>query len=148
MIYHKKNQGFTLAEAMVAMVILAFAAAAVVLPFTSSASVHRETAIQTLAARLAADKIEEITADYDSGTYQNGYTHTEPAGMLKNAVGDLFTDIMYQNFSRQVTCTNMTVAGVDLLNATVAGDNLLWVSVKVSYNGTEVVALGTLMGPG
>ena len=138
MIYHKKNQGFTLAEAMAAMVILAFAAAAVTLPFTSSASVQQETARRTLAARLAADKIEEISAGYDSGTYQDGYTESEPVGQIRNAAGEIFTDPMYQNFSREVTCTNATVADVDLL----------WVSVKVSYNGTEVITLDTLMGPG
>jgi Tfp pilus assembly protein PilV len=146
--YHKKYKGFTLAEAMAAMVILFVAAAAVTLPFISSASVRQESACRTLASRLAADKIEEIVAGYDSGTYQDGYTYTESAGQVENAVGEIFADPMYQNFSRQVTCTNMTLADVDLLSATVAGDNLLWVSVKVSYNGTDVITLGTLVGPG
>lgn len=142
MIYHKRNQGFTLAEAMVAMVILAFAAVAVTLPFTSSASVQQETARQRLAARLAADKIEEIAAaDYDSifATY-DGYT--ESVGQIKNAAGEIFTDPIYQNFSRQITCTNATVAGVDLT----------WVSVTVYYEKAEdviieIITLSTLMGP-
>ena len=97
--------------------------------------VQQDTARRTLAARLAADKIEEIAADYDFTTY-DGYTESEP-------LGEIFTDPMYQNFSREVTCTNATIAGV-----TVAGVNLTWVSVAVSYNGTEVITLGTLMGPG
>ena len=142
MIYHKKNQGFTLAEAMAAMAILAFAAAAVTLPFTSAASVQQDTARRTLAARLAADKIEEIAADYDFTTY-DGYTESEPVGQIKNAAGAIFTDPMYQNFIREVACTNATVAGV----------NLTWVSVTVYYKKnedvtTEIITLGTLMGPG
>jgi Tfp pilus assembly protein PilV len=136
--YHKKNKGFTLAEAMAAMVILFVAAAAVTLPFTSSASVRQETARRTLASKLAADRLEEIAAaDYGSiiATY-DGYT--EPAGQVENAVGEIFADPMYQNFSRLVTCTNATVAGIDLT----------WVSVTVYYKGTETITLSTLLGPG
>jgi Tfp pilus assembly protein PilV len=135
--YHKKYKGFTVVEAMAAMVILFIAATAVVLPFTSSASIQQESAHRTLASRLAADQLEQVLAtDYDSiiATY-DGYT--ESTGQVKDSQGVIFTDPMYQFFGRQVTCTNATVAGVDLI----------WVSVTVYYNGTEVITLGTLVGP-
>jgi Tfp pilus assembly protein PilV len=52
--------GFTLAEAMLATVVLAIAAAGVLLPFTSGAKVRTEGIRRTLAANLASDLMEEI----------------------------------------------------------------------------------------
>ncbi|MHC5062266.1 MAG: type IV pilus modification PilV family protein, partial [Planctomycetota bacterium] len=55
--YNRK--GFTLAEAMIAMVLLAFAASAVSMPFVAGAAVRQEGARRTLAAKLANDRLEQ-----------------------------------------------------------------------------------------
>ena len=136
-LYRIRECGFTLAEALLAMVILVVASAAITLPFTSGAALGRELARRTLAVGLAADMQEQILcSDYDSiaDTY-DGYS--EPAGALKDATGAVFTDSMYQNFSRQVTCQNATVAGIELL----------WVCVTVYYDSMELITLGSLIGP-
>jgi len=55
-----KRKGFTLAEAMIATVVLGIAAAGLLLPFTSGAAVRVEGMRRTLGAKLAADLMEEI----------------------------------------------------------------------------------------
>ncbi|MDD5135632.1 MAG: type II secretion system protein [Phycisphaerae bacterium] len=61
-----KNSGFTLVEALMALVILSIAAAGLLLPFASSAEVQRQGCNETLAAKLASDLTEQIIAtDFD-----------------------------------------------------------------------------------
>ena len=55
-----KNNGFTLIEATIAMVLLAMAAAGVLLPFANAALVQSEGARQTLAANLATEMMEKV----------------------------------------------------------------------------------------
>ena len=51
----RTNKGFSLAEAVMAVVVLGIAAAGILLPFTSGAAVQAEGVHRTLAAKLAAD---------------------------------------------------------------------------------------------
>jgi len=100
-----KNQcGFSLAEAMIATVVLGIAAAGVLLPFTSGARVQVEGIRRTLGAKLAADLMEEIiNTSFDQIiTSYDGYT--EPQGQVKDASGTVFTGSNYANFSRDVSC--------------------------------------------
>ena len=97
-------QGFTLAEAMIAMVVLGIAAAGVLLPFSSGAVVRAEGLRSTLGSILASDLIEqiintpfdEIIEDYDD--------YFEAQGQVKDAAGFVFTDPAYANFSRNASC--------------------------------------------
>jgi len=99
-----KYKGFSLAEAMMATVVLAIAAAGVLLPFTSGARLRAQGMRRTLAGKLAGDLMEQIintpfdqiVAGYD------GYS--EPQGQVKDASGTIFTDSNYANFSRQASC--------------------------------------------
>jgi len=99
-----KYKGFSLAEAMMATVVLAIAAAGVLLPFTSGARLRAQGMRRTLASKLAGDLMEQIVntpfdqivAGYD------GYS--EPQGQVKDASGTIFTDSKYANFSRQASC--------------------------------------------
>lgn len=99
-----KYKGFSLAEAMMATVVLAIAAAGVLLPFTSGARLRAQGMRRTLAGKLAGDLMEQIVntpfdqivAGYD------GYS--EPQGQVKDASGTIFTDSKYANFSRQASC--------------------------------------------
>ncbi len=90
---YKHRKGFTLAEAMIATVVLGIAAAGVLLPFMNGAVVRAEGTRRTLAAKIAGDLMEEIVntpfeqiiAGYD------GYA--EPQGQVKDASGIVFTDL-------------------------------------------------------
>jgi len=59
---YKHRNGFTLAEAMIATVVLGIAAAGVLLPYTVGAAVRAEGTRRTLAAKLAGDLMEEIVS--------------------------------------------------------------------------------------
>ena len=107
--YKRKKQckGFSLAEAMLAMVILAAAASSILLPFASGAAVRVEGARRTLAAKLASDLMEEIIAADLDGINIIDYYSTYPdelQGHIKDASGAEFTDSIYSNFSRSVVC--------------------------------------------
>ena len=98
-----RRRGFTLAEATLAMVLLGIAAAGVLMPYASGASVQAEGLHRTLGAVLANDLIEQIVAT-PYGAIVDAYNYTESQGQLADSNGVLLTDSMYANFSRAVTC--------------------------------------------
>ena len=132
--YNRK--GFTLAEAMIAVVLLAFAASAVSMPFVAGAAIRAEGTQRTLAVKLAHDLMEEIVStDFDQiiVTYAGQY---ELNGMVKNADGGFFTDPVYADFRRIVGCAPATVSGVDFI----------WVTVYIYRNDDLMLSLSTLVG--
>ena len=135
------RKGFTLAEAMIATVVLGIAAAGLLLPFTSGAAIRAEGSNRTLAARLAGDLIEEIvTTPFDLiiVTY-DGYT--EAQGQVKDAAGVVFTDLNYAGFSRDVSCQYFVMPPE-------SGDGepvFIRVIVRVYYRGTEIATISRLV---
>lgn len=133
----KNRKGFTLTEAMIAMVILSVATSAVILPFSTAGALAQEGAKRTLAATLAADLLEEIqNTDYSLITlfYDNYF---EPAGTVSDANWQIFTDPIYQRFARLSTCSA----------ADVGGESLIWATVYIYYNDIEIFQISTLIGP-
>jgi len=139
------QRGFTLAEAMMATVVLGIAAAGVLLPFTSGAAVRVEGMRRTLAAKLASDLMEEIiSTEFDDIINKYG-TYTEIQGHIISDFYTVteFTDPMYANFSRKVSCVNVDVPvspggfskDVGFIHATV------W----VYYSGKEIAAINLLV---
>jgi len=132
----RKTNGFTLAEAMIAMVILATAAAAVSLPFSAGAAAHSEGAKQTVAAQLAAELLERLKNEsFDMLWIYDGYV--ESKGSLFDANWQIYTDPAYSRFWRRTTCTD----------ALVGGRSLKWVTAYVHYDDNEVLRMSALMGP-
>jgi prepilin-type N-terminal cleavage/methylation domain-containing protein len=135
-------RGFTLAEAMIATVVLGIAAAGVLLPFTSGATARAEGMRGTLGAKLASDLMEEIV-NTPFEQIVAGYNYSEPQGQVKDAAKMVFTDPMYANFSRKVSCVNVDVPvspggfskDVGFIHATV------W----VYYSGKEIAAINRLV---
>lgn len=163
----KNRQGFTLAEAMMAMVVLSIAAAGVLLPFSSGAAVRAEGMRRTLGARLAGNLIEQIVArpfhdpDGDADDYSPGpdtgettieqydniddfHDYREEQGQVKDADGTIFTDPAYVNFSRNVTCEYVTVPQQPLQSEP-EKCNYILVSVYVYYNGKTMAAINRLV---
>ena len=137
---HRRG-GFTLAEALMAVVILSIASAGVLLPFSSGASVRAEGMRMTLAAGLAGDLMEkiantpyeQIVADYD------GYA--EAQGQVKDAGGTVFSDPAYANFSRDVSCSYVYVAQ----ESEDAEPVFILATVRVNYSGRAVAVINRLI---
>ena len=131
------QKGFTLAEALMAMVVLSIATAGLILPFSSAAAVQSEGTTRTLAAKLAGDLIERIiSADFDQivAAY-DGYS--ESAGQVKDFGGSIISDSTYTKFSRTAACEYVYLSG----QAAIVSPNFIKVTVLVYYDGREVAEL-------
>ncbi len=163
----RRQQGFTLAEAMITLVVLSIAAAGVLLPFSSGAVVRAEGLRRTLGARLASDSIEQVISrpfhdpdgseyDYNLGpdagetTYEqfdnidDFHDYLEPQGQIKDVGGTLFTDLAYINFSRYVTCEYVTVPQQPSQSEP-EKCNFVLVTVQVYYNGKLIANIQRLV---
>jgi prepilin-type N-terminal cleavage/methylation domain-containing protein len=156
------RRGFTLAEAMMAVVVLGIAAASVLLPFISGAAVRSEGVNRTLAARLASDLMEQIlllpfhdpdgeASDYipgpESGDFDNiddYHGYTEVQGQVKDATGAVFTDSRYVNFSRNVTCEYVYVPPQPV-ESDPAKCEFIRITVRVDYNGKQMAVIVRLV---
>jgi prepilin-type N-terminal cleavage/methylation domain-containing protein len=132
----RTQNGFTLLEATMAMVILAIAASGIFMAFAAAASVQTEAQRRILASRLAADQIEKIAAtgyDQIQASYPVGYSQTAAD---RGNTGDA-----YANLSCSVVAyNNVTVSTGG--NAV----NLIQVTVSASYGITELTRITTLIG--
>ena len=130
-----KNNGFTLIEATIAMVILVVAAAGILMPFTNAGAVLAEGSRQTVATNLASELMEKVlmTDPNDLVTVYDGYTEVD--GAMLDTKGQVLTDMVYDGFSRSVACQPATVASVDLVAVT----------VEVDYLGNEMTTITTLV---
>jgi len=140
---HKNSKGFTLVEAMLAVFVLAVAAAGVLLPFVSGATVRAEGIRRTLAAGLASDLMEQIIKT-PFGQIVADYNYAEPQGQVKSATGTVFTDPKYANFSRTVTCS-YAAASPQSPPSDPATCNFILVTVRVDYSGKETATIRRLV---
>ena len=77
---------------MLAVTVLGFAAAGVLLPFVSGAAVRAEGIHRTLAAGLAADLLEQIVNTPFDETVARYDSYSELQGQVKDASGAVFAD--------------------------------------------------------
>ena len=131
-----KNNGFTLIEATIAMVLLAMAAAGVLLPFASAASVQQEGARQTLAANLASEMMEKVLLSEPNDILLNFGVYSETKGAMLDTKGVVLSDSIYTGFSRSVVSEGVAVKSVPLVKIT----------VSVAYEGNEMTRVTTLAG--
>ncbi len=142
--HRRRARGFTLIEAMLAVTVLGFAAAGVLLPFVSGAAVRAEGIRRTLGAGLAGNLMEQIIKTPFSDIVAN-YNYTEPQGQVKDVTtGMPFTDPKYANFSRSVTCVYATVPP-QTAQTDPAKCNFILVTVQVDYSGRNVATLSRLV---
>lgn len=120
-----------------AMVVLGLAAAGVLLPFVSAAEVQKEATRQVMAAKLASDLSEQIHNTTYADVIGTWHGYAESTGQVRNALGVVFSDPVYSRFGRSVTCQTAAVAGVDLI----------WVTVTVTWDGREMIRFSSLIGP-
>ena len=134
----RQQKGFTLAEALMSMVIFSIAAIGIVQPFSAGAAVQIEGWHRSLAAKIAGDLLEQIiNTDYEQiGTEWTGYT--EDKGAVKDSLGNVFTDSSYADYSRDVTLQQ---------TADLSDIEHQWVTVSVYRNGIEMAELSSLVVP-
>lgn len=140
----KNQKGFSLAEAMIAAVVLSIAAAGVLLPFTSGARVRVEGVRRTLGAKLASDQLEQVlTTSFDEIiAIYDGYSELE--GQVKETGGAVFTDARYSRFSRDVSCEEVYVPQ----ESGTGTANFILVTVRVYYGGKEIASVNRLVSDG
>lgn len=130
------RKGFTLAEGLMAMTILSFAAGGVLLPFSGGAAVRVEAARITLASKLASDMLEEIGKDdFINIPAWNGYRELD--GNLQDFQDGYLNDDIYNGFSLKVTVRD---------DAYIGSITNYWVTVEVFRNGNKIVELSRLFG--
>jgi Tfp pilus assembly protein PilV len=135
------QKGLTLAEAMLATVILGIAAAGVLLPFAGGAKVRTEGVQRTLAAKLSADLMEEIiSAPFDQIiTTYDGYAELQ--GQVRDASGVVFEGSNYANFSRDVVCEQVYVPQ----ESGGGQSKFIRANVRIYYNGDEITNISRLI---
>ena len=123
------------------MVILSMAAAGVLLPFVSGASVQAEGLHKTLAAGLVNDLLERVvrTPFEQIAATWDGYKELQ--GQVKDASGATFTDPIYANFSRDVSCYYVYVPQQGGLVA----PNFVLATVRVWYRGQQTATIDRLI---
>jgi len=138
---YKNRKGFTLAEAMIATVVLGIAAVGVLLPFTSGAAVQAEGTRSTLAAKLAGDLMEEIIKNPFDQIIVNYDGYTEAQGQVKDVTGVVFTDSNYTNFSRDAACEYVYVSQENGFGE----PKFIRIIVRVYYSGKEIATITRLV---
>ena len=141
--FHRRwtYRGFTLTEAMIAMVILGIAAAGVLLPFTGGARARAEGMHRTLAAKLASDLMEQILVTPYENIVDSYNGYSESQGQVKDATGTVFTDLSYANFSRDASCAYVYVSP----QSGSVEPNFILITVRVYYSGSRIVTLNRLI---
>ncbi len=139
----KNRKGFTLAEALMAVVLLSIAAAGVLLPFTSGAVVRAEGAQRTLAAKLASDLMEKVI-NTDFSVIVGLYNYTEAKGAIskEDGIGGVFTSAHYSDFSRSVSSSY-----VYMPQESGSGEaKFILVTIRMYHKDIEKVVLRRLIG--
>jgi len=140
---HSKTMqsGFTLAEAMMATVVLGIAAAGVLLPFTTGAAVQAEGMRRTLGIKLASDLMQEIVNTPFNQIVSVYDSYSESEGQVKDAAGVVFTDSNYAKFSRNTSCSYVYVPQ----ESGTGVSTFILVTVRVYYGGNEIVKVNRLL---
>lgn len=134
------GRGFTLVEAMMAVVVLGIAAASLLLPFINGAALQAEGINRTLAANLASDLIEEVVNTPFDQIVTN-YNYSEPQGQVKDASGFVFTDPSYSRFSRGVICQYVNVPQATEPES----PKYIWITVQINYDGSQMATINRLI---
>jgi prepilin-type N-terminal cleavage/methylation domain-containing protein len=123
----RNRKGFSLAEAVIATVVLGIAAAGVLLPFMSGVSVRAEGEHRTLGAKLASDLMEEIIKT-PFNQIVTSYNYTE---FHSN----------YAKFNREVNCVEVYVPQ----ESGTGEAKFIRATVRVYYKGREIAIINRLI---
>lgn len=154
------NRAFTLAEALLAAVVLAMTITAITMPFTAGAQNEQAEGRRAMAMSLAQALMEEILAKpfHDAGrtfvpgpgpgeTTRSEFTNMdaydgyhEAPGEIKTMDGELVTDPAAYDLSREVSADYVYVSGQD----TSEDPTFIRITVTVKYRGLTLIRLERL----
>ncbi|MDD5459454.1 MAG: prepilin-type N-terminal cleavage/methylation domain-containing protein [Phycisphaerae bacterium] len=138
---YRKYKGFSLAEAMIAMVIVGSTAATILVPFSTGAQLQAEGIRRTIAANLAEDMMNRIViTDFDSIISSYG-SYTESQGQVTDIEGNIITDNDYTLFSRTASCNYVYTQQES--GSLPAG--FIRATVTVLYDGQQVTRIDRLI---
>ena len=137
----KTAGGFSLIEAMIAVVVLSIASAGILLPFVAGASARAEGERRTLAAKLASDLMERIISTEPNAVVDTWDGFSEGQGVVKDMTGAIFSDPVYANYSRTANCAAVWV------DPESGDDEPIFIRciVKVYYKGAELASVSRLI---
>ncbi|MHC4982561.1 MAG: type IV pilus modification PilV family protein [Planctomycetota bacterium] len=157
----KIDQGFTLAESLLAAAVLSMTVAAVILPFTAAAVNQQADARITTATCLAEELMEEILSKpfedpdgagalgpeaeewtrglFDNIDDYNGYSEAE--GEIVSATGNVVVDPAAVGLSRSASTTYVYVSGQDVSQQ----PDFIRVNVEVRYRDEPLLNLTRLV---
>ncbi len=138
---NKRTKGFSLAEAMIAIVVLGIAASGMLLPYTSGATAQAEGVNRTLAAKLARNLMEEIVSRPFNQIIPMYGSRTEPQGYIMDAGGVVLPGTQYANFSRNSQCVYIYVPQ----ESGTAPPKLILAKIQVFYKGRPVAVINRLI---
>lgn len=142
---HKPHRGFTLVEAMAGVTVLAIAATAIIMPFTTGAAHEREQDRKAVAMCIAGELMERIVSlpfESDTGEDIMDYDgYSEPIDPILADDGTVLDDPAAAGMTRSATCEYVYVAGQE----TSEPPSFIRVTVSVDYRGDTVVRLSRLV---
>ena len=136
-----KMKGFTLAEAMIAIVVLGIAASGILLPYTSGAAARQDGVNRTLAIKLASDLMEDIVSRPYNQIIPIYGNLIEAKGNMVDGWGTALSGPAYSKFSRQAHC-------IYIYTPQESGSvpaKMIRAEVQVNYDGTKIVLLERLI---
>jgi prepilin-type N-terminal cleavage/methylation domain-containing protein len=139
--YQNIYRGFTLVEAMMAIVVLGIAAASLLVPFSSGARLRAEGMRRTLGAKLASHLMEQIVHTSFDEIMDDYDDYTEPEGQVLDAAGGTFSDLNYAKFSRNASCDYVYVPQESGTTDAV----FIRVTVRVYFSGNNIVTINRLV---
>ncbi len=128
-----------------ALVLLGMAAAGVLLPFADGATVQAEGWHQTLAAKLANDLLERIVRTSFEQIVSRWDGYAEAEGQVTDAAGVKFTDPMYAQFGRAVSCHPAYVPQQVMSGSMQITPDFMVVTVQVTYQGRSIASIHRLI---
>jgi prepilin-type N-terminal cleavage/methylation domain-containing protein len=137
----RRRTGFTLVEALLALMLLGIASASLLLPFTAGATIRKDGLARTMAASLASQQMEKVLGTPFSQIVSTWNNTTEAAGTLTDAQGNALSGHMYSQMARSITCSPVYASQQ---SGTLA-PCLINVTVTVTYRGAALVSLSRLV---
>jgi prepilin-type N-terminal cleavage/methylation domain-containing protein len=138
---NRNENGFTLTEAILAMVILGVASVIVILPFSTGAVLQAEGINQTIAANLASELMEKVTNTSFEQILTTFDGYSEPEGGLKDFQGQIYNSSNFKYFSRDVSCNYVYVPQE-------SGDKevkYILITVRVYYQNGQIAEIHKLI---
>ncbi len=136
-----RRTGFTLIEALLALMLLGIASASLLLPFTAGATIRKDGLSRTMASSLASQQMEKVLGTPFSQMVATWNNTSEAAGTLTDPQGNALSGGMYSQMARSTTCSYVYTSQQ---SGTLA-PCLINITVTVTYRGDTLVSLSRLV---